>query len=422
MLSQIAIKNITIRKLRSFLAILSISIGSASLFLFMGLNNGIQNATFEEYEKNTPLNQITVRPNTDNSGILSIFSSENNQLNETTIQNISNLSGVKAVYPELQFNNFASIEAKILGSSLITDSMVFGLDKDFIKTDLSNPIIWDETSEPLPAIVPRKLLDIYNFSIATPQGLPLLSEETLIGKSLILYPNYSTFFPGMSKKNKEINLEIVGFSDKTNLIGVSLPLQIVKDLNNTYSNNSTNKYTQIYVETTDPAITSEVASNIEDLGLKTIYLQKNLKQIQAKFDYLTIALGIISFIILLTASIAIISTFLATIAERTKEIGLLRALGATKKHIKKLILIEASIIGVIGSFVGLILGSISQVVLNEYAVSKLQSIQSIPDQIIQTNIYIITITLLFGTLLSVLSAYLPAIKASNLSPIKALNK
>ena len=198
MLIKLALQNIREKKLRTFFAGLSISIGTASLILFMGLSAGVQNATFEEIEKNNPLTQIEVRAKNDNNGVVSFLTKSLNRLTKNSYTEIAAIDGVKKINPEIQFDNFASVEANLLGFSLITDSAIFGVPKDYITNDLNIPSTWDKTIEPYPAIVPRKVLDLYNFTIAAPQGLPTLSEDKLLGKQLTLYPNYSTFFPGLN--------------------------------------------------------------------------------------------------------------------------------------------------------------------------------------------------------------------------------
>ncbi len=424
MLLSIALRNIKQKKFRTFLASLSITIGTASLILFLGISNGIQNATFQEIEKSSPLTQITVRPNTDNTGVVSFLAqSQEGKLTDDSIEKLSQIDGIVNISPEIQFNNFASLEASLLGFSIVTDTMVFGVEKDFIEEELNNSEIWDNKEQPYPTVIPRKILDLYNLTIASPQGLPLLSEEGLIGKEIELYPNHSNFFPGMQKKENPIRLEIVGFSDKVNLIGTTLPYQIVQELNSKFSPlEGSQKYVEIFVETESPSSTSQIANQIEELGFNTAYFQKNIQDVEARFTYLSIALGSISLIILITASIAIINTFLATIAERTKEIGLFRAVGATKKHIRKIILLEAGAIGLLGSSVGIITGYLASILVNKVGIQQLQNTTLSIDNLVSINTSLILFTLIFGTFLSTLAAYLPAHKASNISPIKAINR
>ncbi len=423
MLTKLALQNIKEKKFRTLLASLSIAIGTASLIVFLGLSSGIKSATFEEIEKKSPLTQITVRPKTDETGVVAFLTrSEEGKLSEQSIEQISKIDGIKEIHPEIQFNNFASLEVSLLGMSLITDTMVFGVPENFIQGDLQNPEVWRKTEEPYPALIPRKILDLYNLTVATPQNLPLMSEGSLLGKEITLYPNYSTFFPISNDRSKKVKLEVVGFSDKVNLIGVTLPDERVQELNQNYTENQSTKYLELFVETSDASHTPEIAAQIEELGYNTAYFQKNLKDVEAKFTYLRSSLGIISLIILLTAAIAIISTFLATVAERTKEIGLFRALGATKAHIKRLILIEAGIVGLIGSAIGTLLGLLASIVIDKIGLEQLSQTTFRPETLFVISSNLIIFAIIFGTLLSILSAYLPAKKAANISPIAALKR
>ncbi|MBI4231984.1 ABC transporter permease [Candidatus Peregrinibacteria bacterium] len=421
MITKLVIKNISERKFRSFLASLSIAIGVASLIVFLGLSEGIKNASFEELEKKSPLTQITVQPKAEEAGVISFLSkSEEGKLSSKTITEILSIEGVKNIYPEIQFNNFASISVSIFGQSLITDSMIFGVPQEFITNDLADPKVWQSAKEPYPALIPRKILDLYNLTVAGPQNLPPLTEESLLGKKLTLYPNYSTFFPINADKSERISLEVVGFSDKINLVGATLPLEAVQSLNEKYANGKSQKFLELFVETHDAAKTPEVAQKIEELGYNTLYFQKNLKDVEAKFTYLQNSLGIISLIILITASIAIISTFLATVAEKTKELGLYRAVGASKTQIRHLILGEAGIIGLFGSITGALLGWLASLGIDKIGLAQLEQTTFNAKTLFAIDSQLVAYSIIFGTLLSLMAAYLPARKASNISPIKAL--
>lgn len=422
-LALLACQNLKEKKFRTLLASLSIAIGTASLIIFLGLGNGIQQATFNELEKKSPLTQITVQPDTEKTGVISLLShSDKGKLNDDSIKQIAGIPGVKNIYPETQYNNFSSLEIPIFGMTLSTETMAFGVPKDFIKNDLRSSEIWNKNEEPYPTIIPRKLLDLYNLTVASPQGLPLMSEENLIGKELTFYPNYSTLFGSTDNKTTAIKLEVVGFSDKINLIGVTLPDQVIKNLNEKFSNTKGNSYLELFVETSDAAQTADTAKQIEKLDFKTSYYQKNLADVDAKFTYLKISLTAISLIILLTAAIAIISTFLATVAERTKEIGLFRAVGATKNHIKKLILIEAGLTGLIGSTIGTVVGLVAAIFIDKIGLQQLAQATFHPSSIFNITPTLILSSILFGTFLSILAGYIPAQKAANISPMTALNR
>ncbi|MBI4975501.1 FtsX-like permease family protein [Candidatus Peregrinibacteria bacterium] len=419
----LAIKNIKEKKLQVLLAVTSIAISTASLTIFLSLSQGIKQSSFQELEKKSPLTQITIRPNLEKAGIISFLTqSQIGKLNKSTVDEISKIKGIKEVYPETQFNHFASLEADLLGTSLLTDTMIFGLPYNFIKDDIDTRVTWDNSKEPYPAIIPRKILELYNLGVALPQGLPVISEQNLTGKELTIYPNYSTLFPSMNSQDQKISVKIIGFSDKINLIGITLPSDIVEQLNKKYADASTSSFIEIFAETSGADITRESAAEIEKLGLKTQYFQKNLQEVEEKLKYLSISLWMISLIIFATSAIAISGTFLAKISEMTKEIGLFRALGATKNQIKLLILYEAGIVGILGSVTGIIIGLVGTLMLDNIELSKLDASIFLPKTLFLITPETILITSSFGILLSILSAYIPAQKAANIDPIRALTK
>ena len=137
---KLVLRNIKEKSSRTLLAALSIVIATAALTVFLGLENGIRNATFEDLEKKSPLTQITVRPNVETTGIISFLGrSDKGKITSEKISEIEGISGVSEVYPEMQFNNFASLRAGIFGFEFETDAMLFGVPYNFIKDDLEDP-------------------------------------------------------------------------------------------------------------------------------------------------------------------------------------------------------------------------------------------------------------------------------------------
>lgn len=418
MLLKLAIQNLKSHRIRSTLMILSVLIGTATLFTFLSLDQGIKEASFQEIQSQIALNQITVRPKVEKAGIASFLSSSNKgKISQESIEQISAIPGVETIHPEIHYANFSSIEASILGISLQTDLMVFGLDEEFLEVD---PKTWQKSTEPYPTLLPRKFLDLYNFAIAGPQGLPQFTEEQLIGRRITLYPNYSTFFPSQGNRDFKVELEVVGFSDKINLIGITLPYQLVDRLNKEQAGVEQSDYIELFVETEDPAQVEAVATEIETLGFSTNYLQKDFQNIESKFVYFRTALSIIGIVIWLSVSISILGIFLSSVVERKKEIGLLRAIGAKKQDIRSMILREALIIGLVGSFLGVVIGQISIKILNKITISQFPSTTFLPDAIFVSNIGIFITSLVFGILMSQLAALLPAHRATHIDIVQAL--
>ncbi|MEI6139348.1 MAG: ABC transporter permease [Mariniphaga sp.] len=134
-----------------------------------------------------------------------------------------------------------------------------------------------------------------------------------------------------------------------------------------------------------------------------------VKVLLDNIKYVTLAATIIGFITLMGAAIGLMNILLVTVVERTREIGIHKALGANSRSIKQQFLIESIIIGQLGGFLGIILG-----IMAGNGVSALIG-----------SSFIVPWEWMFGgvvlcLIVSLASGVLPAIKASKLDPIEAL--
>lgn len=130
---------------------------------------------------------------------------------------------------------------------------------------------------------------------------------------------------------------------------------------------------------------------------------------------------IILCLIVLVAGLNIASTLIMTVLEKTKEIGILKSMGATRISIQSIFIIQGLIIGLIGTVIGCLGGITGCKLLSEYDLIKLPSdvyyISYIPVDMRWTDIGIISLSTI---ILSLLSALYPANSASKLSPVEAL--
>lgn len=141
--------------------------------------------------------------------------------------------------------------------------------------------------------------------------------------------------------------------------------------------------------------------------------------------------SMIIFIMLVIASMGIINTMLMAVMERTREIGMLAAMGMRKGEIKRLFILEGGFIGVIGSLLGCILGGLASWYLETEGWSIASWGETLKD--VTASIYplkdvfyadltldVLVMTFVLGTLISVVASFYPARKAARLNPIDAL--
>jgi putative ABC transport system permease protein len=124
---------------------------------------------------------------------------------------------------------------------------------------------------------------------------------------------------------------------------------------------------------------------------------------------LTILLASIASISLLVGGIGIMNMMLTTVTERTREIGLRKAIGAKKKDIRMQFLVESVMLTFVGGFIGIFLG-----IILAYIVSLTGLVQA------QVPLYSIFLSFGVSAAIGIIFGYYPAARASNLSPIQAL--
>ncbi|KQB84874.1 Macrolide export ATP-binding/permease protein MacB [Corynebacterium oculi] len=131
-------------------------------------------------------------------------------------------------------------------------------------------------------------------------------------------------------------------------------------------------------------------------------------------NYFLVAFGLMA---LLVGTFLIANTFSMIVAQRTKEFALLRALGASRKQITRSVVLEAALIGAVGSLVGLFVGMLLVVGIKAVLFS---SSRVLPDSGLGLSLSAILIPLLVGVAVTVISAWLPAQRAGNVRPVEAM--
>jgi len=420
---RIAQRNLSSQKGRTILTAFGVAIGTASLLGIVAFAGGLKAAVIETLTSQSPLTQITVQPKTEGESFLkSLVPKPEDSLTVETISQLEEIPHVENVYPQLNYDNISSLRVNIWGQSFQTDTMIFGVPYEYLQEDLEDVQDWQSQEEPYPAIISRRIIDLYNLTVAPSNSLPNFSEADIIGLEFTLLPGQSTFFPQLSSDAPSIKARIAGFSDKVDMIGVTFPLELVRDLNQRQNPDGEERYLKLFVNIDAAENVEAVTNSIEGMGL---YVKSTLMEIQIfekNFRIITVGLSLISFIILFVAGLTIANTFLSSVNERREEIGIMRALGARRGDIQKIFLAEASILGLIGGVAGVILAWLGGFVVDAIALSAFPDVSSKPDTLLKYDGAIIIGVILFAVLLSTIFALIPSMRAARLKPLEALSE
>jgi len=180
-------------------------------------------------------------------------------------------------------------------------------------------------------------------------------------------------------------------------------------------------YEAAVVRVTDPKHLTEVRQKLTEKGFGSFSIVDEIDQIRTVFLIIDSVLGLLGGISLLVASFGIANTMIMSILERTREIGIMKAIGAEDREIKLIFFVEAAVIGVLGGIVGVLIAWGIDGVANRLAyrfILKPQGASFI--DFFSLPIYLSVGAILFALVVSILAALYPASRAARIDPVRAL--
>jgi putative ABC transport system permease protein len=185
-------------------------------------------------------------------------------------------------------------------------------------------------------------------------------------------------------------------------------------------------YQQAVVKAADVSQVIDITDQINALGYQAYTPQSFVEGINSFYLILQVIFGGVGAIALLVAAIGIANTMAMAILERTREIGLMKAIGATNRDVLSVFLGEAAGIGFLGGAGGVLLGWSAGQVINVVALAYLagQAAQTggmpPPTMAVYTPPWLPVFALVFATLIGLISGLYPALRAATLIPVNAL--
>ncbi len=387
---RMAVRSIQERKLRSVLTATGIVIGIAAIISLVSIGEGTNAYIQEQFEK-LGGNKI----------IVSSFSFSRRgplmggeRLTEKDVNIVKSVRGVDEAIPVL----FKTLS--VTYKDMTTTAYVIGVNSKEAEQLFKGSQMDIETGRWL------RPGDKYSVAIGSIVANKLFGKELSI-RDKITIRDKSFQVVGIMK-------EIGSSQDDSQIY---MPLETMREITN-----EPDEITMIYVQAADTGVVEDVAERIQQkldnkYGEDTFSVMSTAtlaSQISTITGTLSLILAGIAGIALIVAGIGIANTMYMSILERTKEIGIMKAIGATSEDVLKIFLTEAAIIGLIGGLGGVLLGAaISKVlgiILTQYGMVFKTAIT--PD--------LALMGLLFSVVAGVVSGFMPARKAANLNPIDAL--
>lgn len=183
-------------------------------------------------------------------------------------------------------------------------------------------------------------------------------------------------------------------------------------------------YPRAVVLVDDPDNAPDVEQTLRDRGFTAFSIASVLKQVESMLTAITVIISFITGVALIVATLGIVNTMITSVLERTREIGVFKAVGATNAQVMGVFLIESALIGLVGGLIGLGIAAVAMIPGDIIAGQMIAEKAAIP---FDGDVFVLPVWLavagpLLGTVVAVLAAILPARRASAIDPVKALRR
>ena len=178
-------------------------------------------------------------------------------------------------------------------------------------------------------------------------------------------------------------------------------------------------YTEIRLLTDSPEDAEMVLNSLREQGYGAFADVEWIRQAQSQALMIQAVFGGIGFVSLLVAAIGIANTMMMSVYERTKEIGIMKVMGAALGDIRRMFLIESAAIGFLGGVIGLVLSLAASALLNATLGAQVAG-EGGSGELSVVPAWLMVGAVVFATLIGTLAGLVPAQRATNLSPLAAM--
>jgi putative ABC transport system permease protein len=472
-LSELALRNLRESILRNSLTTIGISVGVASLVAMLALGIGLQQLASRRLARSELFDTVIVTSRRD----LRNFNREEEQngppaaespaLDEPAREKITQIPNVAEAFPDVRFvtelrydeKPHLTLVAGLPASSKGSDAFE-GMQGSFFSSEVApEAVLQKPFAEELLGKRPKK-----------GEEDPPVAElaKALLGKDLVMKYSERVTSPEANDANanaapkreshgslvsgeeapdtaESASYSVVSHTQVLKIVGVAdldpesargmasarvfIPLKLAESLHviqpndlrdTTHALSKTPTYARLNVRVLNPARVGDVESAIKKMGFNTFSIVDATRGIRRFFAVLDLFLGIFGSLALAVASIGIVNTLVMAILERRREIGIMKAIGASDVDIKKLFFAEAGVMGIFGGVVGVALGWTIGRIINLGANIYLKRQNFPPEQIWSVPWWLVVGAILFSLIVSLVSGLYPAARAARLDPVQAL--
>ncbi len=453
-LLDLAVRNLRQSKLRNGLTTVGISVGVASLVAMLSLGVGLQQLATRRLAGSGMFDTVFVTSKQDFRG----FDREQDQkdqhpenapvLDDAARDKMAHLQYVTEVEPEIR------VMGEIVYAGQTHYGFVTGLPmsareneafdnlqgKFFSRPDADEVILLNDFAKELDPTNPKALIG-QEVTLRYGEHQPLAADSDTSGRPQLSDGQRDTSTQnagdsyGFSVVRKTQQLKVMGIIDEEPYGGmrtvsrgrIFLPVDLTAKLNMAEFSDMRSSlrghgrtYMTLTVRVKDPAKVAQVQDAIKQMGFRTFSVLDATKSLRRFFTVLDLFLGIFGSLALAVATLAIINTLVMAVLERRREIGVMKAIGASDGDVKRLFFAEAGAMGFLGGVLGIALGFAIGKAINIGTGIYLHNHQLPAEAVWIMPPWLIGAAIVFSIVVSLLAGLYPASRAARLDPVQTL--
>lgn len=390
---KLAIKHLRVKKLRSIVTIGGMSLGVGVIVFLLSFGFGLQQLVTDQLVNLKSID--TVRVASQKSKILALDAKNMNFLKQ--LNNVKEVAGLYSIAGKMSFG----------GST--TDVVVYGTTNKYLdlsdnKASIGTVFTKDYNEKSLEAIVNTTALE----TIGIKDNL-----KNSLGKKVSLKVIPKIDGKEDPKNVKTVELSVVGVIDDRAGSFIYVHEEVLEKM-------GVNQYSEALVNAKTRESIPKIRELIENKGFTTISPLDTLNQINVVFQWFNIFLAALGTFGLAIAAGGMFNTLTVSLLERTREIGLMKILGARQKDIFRLFLSEAVIMTFAGGVLGIVLATILGTIINTYV--NILASQRGADLVILFRIPPLFMLFIIGfsIVLGIVTSFYPARRGMKINPLQAL--
>jgi putative ABC transport system permease protein len=449
-LFELAVRNLRQSKLRNGLTTVGISVGVASLVAMLSLGVGLQQLATRRLAGSGMFDTVFVTSKQDFRG----FDREDDQKTEHPEKAPVLDQPAREQMARLRYVTEVEPEVRVMGEIVYNGETHFGfvtglplsareneafdnLQGNFFSGPAADEVILlNDFAKELSPKDPKQLIgQEVTLRYGERQALPADSSDRPQLSGAQNNDASSDDF-GFSVVRKTQALKVVGIIQEEPYGGmrtvsrgrIFLPVDLTERLNmaqftdmrSSLRGGGSKTYMTLTVRVKDPAKVAEVQDAINKMGFRTFSVLDATKSLRRFFTVLDLFLGIFGSLALAVATLAIINTLVMAVLERRREIGVMKAIGASDRDVKRLFFAEAGAMGFFGGLLGIALGFAIGKAINVGTGIYLHRHQLPAEAVWILPPWLIGAAIVFSILVSLLAGLYPASRAARLDPVQTL--